>query len=616
MNELVENFRFMRPLWLLTMPVVVLTLFWHARRLGSAGWSRYIDHDKLKHLVVGGSAQQSWYRPWVMLFPLLLACVALAGPSWKTLPGNMAANRQAMVILFDLSPSMLAQDIKPTRLERASFKLIDLLRTRSVGETALIVYAGDAYRVTPLTDDPATIGALVPTLHPSIMPVSGSHPEAALELALSLFDGAGLSQGDIVVITDGIHLTAADYIKRSLPRGYRLSILGVGTASGAPIPTDSTGFMRDANDQIIVASLDDVLLTELADHFDGRYHRVTADSSDVEYLGGLSTLPFSARIRSDVHPSDSTHDAGYWLVLLLLPLAVCLFRRNLIWAFLPILLFPPDSHAWSWTDLWLTDNQQAEIALRKGRSDLAAELFEQTQWIAVARYRNGEFAEAAVLFSRGQGADDFYNLGNAEALAGRLEHALLAYEKSLALEPGHADALYNREFLQAILRQRNEQDDAAADEQNRRGSGGGDDEGESADAEPGEMDAESGEQRHIGGSAGVGQTLNQQTLQDAGQSSSLAPVNEPTAELSDDATPVQRSGALTDREIDNGVDADSGAVRIEDSESAVLNPYSEQWLRSLPRDPGGFLRRKFHYQARMRAEQADVETLPMEEGRY
>lgn len=614
MSSWFEQFHFIRPVWLLAIPVIIFIVRWRIGIVRSAGWSGHIAKDKLTHLAIDAT-ETDRKRHWLVLPPMLLACIAMAGPSWQLLPGDVASNRQAMVILFDLSPSMAAQDIKPSRLQRASLKLIDLLRTRVDGETALIAYAGDAHRVSPLTDDPAIIESLVDVLHPEIMPVSGSEPELAIDLAMSLFSGAELSQGDIVLITDGVHPDAVATIKQSIGRGFRLSVLGVGSTEGAPIPAGKVGFLRDAREQLIIASLDEALLRELALHFGGRYIRITPDSADVEYLSALSALPFSAEIKRDQQSFDTAHDGGYWLILLLLPLAAYVFRRHMIWALFPLLVFPPESRAWSWNDLWYSGDQQGTTALQNGENELAAELFESRQWSAVARYRNGEFTQAAELFAKGSHADDFYNAANAHALAGNLEDALAHYDQALNLNPSHQDALYNREFLLAIVRQKNEEEDGD-NEQNRRGAGVGESDEESPDSQQQDMAGSSGDQQQIGGTAGAGQSLAQQAARDGGQSTSTSAQTEPSSDDSGEASPVQKPGAISSRDSDDGTTADSGALKIEDSESTVLNPYSEQWLRMLPKDPGGYLRRKFQYQTNMRLqENAGVEPV-LEEGRY
>ena len=155
----------------------------------------------------------------MLLLAWIISAIALSGPSWEKTPQALLKNREALIVVLDLSPSMLAQDIAPDRITRARLKLIDFLRLRTDGETALIVYAGDPHRVSPLTDDTSNIEALVPSLHPGIMPLPGSTTETAIEMAVELFEDAAISGGDILLITDGVDPRAADQIVDLLPAG-------------------------------------------------------------------------------------------------------------------------------------------------------------------------------------------------------------------------------------------------------------------------------------------------------------------------------------------------------------------------------------------------------------
>src|SRR5690606_7644966 len=112
-----------------------------------------------------------------------LAIVALAGPVWQKIPQPVERNTEALVICWDLSPSMLAEDVKPSRPLRSRLKLIDLLQARTDGQIALIAYSAEAYTVTPLTDHRETLINLLPALSPTTLPSIGSNPEMALTAA-------------------------------------------------------------------------------------------------------------------------------------------------------------------------------------------------------------------------------------------------------------------------------------------------------------------------------------------------------------------------------------------------------------------------------------------------
>src|SRR5690606_26542419 len=200
------DFHFLRPLWLLALvPLTALLWLAHRHRERGGPWRRVIAPALLPLLVGDGDGPTSRGRRLgaAMAAASLLACVALAGPTWERIP--LPANKQnsALVILFDLSPSMLAEDLKPNRLTRARLKTIDLLNRHREGSVALVAWAGDAHVVAPLTEDAGTLIALLPALEPDIMPEAGSNPELALEKGLVLAMNGGHLAGDILFVTDG-----------------------------------------------------------------------------------------------------------------------------------------------------------------------------------------------------------------------------------------------------------------------------------------------------------------------------------------------------------------------------------------------------------------------------
>src|SRR5210317_279678 len=167
---------------------------------------------------------------------------------------------------------MDAQDIAPSRLERAKLKIFGLLERRQSGQTALLVYTANAFTVTPLTDDTDTIGALVNSLSTDIMPSRGSYPEVGIRKAQSLLEQAGVGFGEVLLITDGGGSPAAERAARDLrDAGYLLSVMGVGTREGAPIPRVAGGFVSDARGQIAVARLEERGLRDLAAVGGGRF---------------------------------------------------------------------------------------------------------------------------------------------------------------------------------------------------------------------------------------------------------------------------------------------------------------------------------------------------------
>jgi Ca-activated chloride channel family protein len=219
-----EQFHWLRPWWLCALlPALLMALLLWRQKRAARQWQALVDADLLPFLLDGKSVRQSPWQMWLLALAWLLATLALAGPSWEKRPLPVHKNESALVIILDLSPSMLSEDIKPSRLIRARLKIADILRERRDGLTALVVYGGDAHVVAPLTDDTATINNMLTALHPNIMPVPGSNTEAAIGRSLQLLRDAGAPQGDLLLITDGVVHQARLAIKNQLSDGpYRL----------------------------------------------------------------------------------------------------------------------------------------------------------------------------------------------------------------------------------------------------------------------------------------------------------------------------------------------------------------------------------------------------------
>jgi len=179
LDEMMLGFHFLRPWWLLLLPCLMLIL-WYLRRarLQSRRWQSVCDAALLPHLLISESGVRQ--RRGVLLMVALvglLAITAMAGPAWKQLEQPVFRDQSALVLMLDLSRSMDATDVKPTRLTRARLKLIDMLKQRKEGQSALIVYAADAFVVSPLTEDAETIIAQISSLQTTLMPQQGSRPD-------------------------------------------------------------------------------------------------------------------------------------------------------------------------------------------------------------------------------------------------------------------------------------------------------------------------------------------------------------------------------------------------------------------------------------------------------
>ncbi|WP_428821433.1 VWA domain-containing protein [Microbulbifer sp. MCCC 1A16149] len=599
-----DQFHFLRPalLWLI-LPAALAC--WALARMvfASGGLQKLIDPDLLPHLLMRGGEKRPWL--FTLIFALLtVAIVALAGPTWRKLPTPVYSNQDALVILLDLSPSMMATDLSPNRLTRARLKILDILRQRKDGLTALVAYAGEAHVVTPLTDDTATIANLVPSLSPRIMPVPGSNIEMAVQQGLRLIKDGANGKGRLLAVTDGIAKAAIGTIKEEVNgSNTSLSILAVGSGDGSPIPKNTgSGFITDDSGAIIIANFDRRELSRLAQSTGGEFSQITVDDRDIARVAPKETAPDQAELTE--REFDQWYEEGPWLVLLLLPFALLLFRRGSLACALPVTLTlatltfsSPNTEAAELKDLWQTPNQQGRDLLEQGNPKSAAEVFENSQWRGTAQYRAGEYDSAAKNFAQSNDPQGLYNLGNSLTQQGRFDEAIKAYDEALQQNPELADAKHNRDIAKKLKElQQKQQQNQQSDQQQSQNS---DQQQQDQDQQQNQQNQDSGEQSE------QQQNADQDSdSQQSDQQQSADQQNQQQQNNEDQAEEEQQQQAESEQgEQDGDEQEQSASARPQDQESP-LDPETQQaldqWLRQIPDDPAGLMREKFKYESLQR----------------
>lgn len=329
-SALVNHFHFLRPLWLIALPLLWVLVWWLARRHKNDGdWSSVIDAELLPALRLD-AASVSGMRPWPWLAMLwTLAALALAGPSWERDLTDAYRAPADWVFVLDLSPSMAATDLSPNRITRARYALDDLLGAAHDARVGLVVFGDEAYTVTPLTQDVATVRALLPPLAPDIMPTPGDHLAPALEQAEKLLQAGGTHDQRIVVLTDGFDDPAAvlALAAKLKARGVTLSVVGIGTAGGAPLQNSAGQFAQDAQGRSKLARLDVDKLKQLANTGGGGYVDIAQVQGLINYLQAAPHAAGSAEAAKGIEVSH-WRDEGVWLLPLLLFFAGLLARRG------------------------------------------------------------------------------------------------------------------------------------------------------------------------------------------------------------------------------------------------------------------------------------------------
>ncbi|WP_439858949.1 VWA domain-containing protein [Pseudomonas sp. MBLB4136] len=568
----------LRPYWLLLAPLLCWLLWklWH-REKRAGRWQQLLPPAFHAALLRGGKGRPS-RTPWIVLgLAWLLALLALLGPSWQQLEQSTLKPVDPLVVVLEMTPEMLASDATPNRLEQARRKVLDLLEARPDAQTAIVVYAGSAHTLVPLSDDLATSRNLLEALKPAIMPEPGRRADLAMATALGLLQQAGQGQGRVLLIASALDDQERRGTVEALgSRGGRLHILGIGSPRGAPIVQDDGGFLKDAQGAILIPRLDSASLNRLAQEVGGRYRRVSLDDRDLRELG---LLDGPQQLHSNGAPLSlqAWSDQGHWLLLPLLLLAACAGRRG--WLFcLPLLLLslPQASLAATLDDLWLRPDQQGQRLLDAGRPGEAAQRFEDPLWQGLALYQAGEYAAAAERFAQDDSAAAHYNRGNALARSNEPEAAIDAYSRALELQPELIQAQKNKALLEQLLQQNPQQQ--PADEPNS----------ESQQPNPGSSE----------------QPQQAQPLQADGEAGNPPPGQPPAhdspAQSADDAQ--ESSPAQQPSEPAEGVGEEQIAEAGEPLDGERRQAL-EQWLRQIPDDPAELLRRKFWYQQQQRQEQ-------------
>ena len=595
---MLANFHWLRPDWLWALPLIGVTTYALARRqLAPGSWQSIIDPALAPYILSRAQIKGLSYRWWLILIGGVLAVTALAGPSWNRVEQPVFRSEQAIVIALDLSRSMDAQDLTPSRLTRARLKILDILEARQSGQTALVVYSSNAFTVTPLTTDADTVAALVNSLSTDIMPSRGSYPVAAIRKSQTLLEQAGVAYGEVLLITDGGTSPAAERAAADLQSsGYSLSVLAVGTSQGAPIPRAGGGFVTDRSGNIVVPRIEETALRSLAAAGGGRFALLSADDGDISTL--LSGEVGIGSASDESLATDLWQEEGPWLLLLLVPMAAMAFRRGLVLVLLLFLLPVAEPvYAFGWEDLWLTRDQQAQRELNEGNAMEAGELFEDPVWRAVAKYRAAEYGPSAAGFGNQEDIENLYNLGNALARLGEIETAIDAYEQVLEVDPDMEDAIYNRDLLKDLMEQNQDAQGGEQGNQDASESGGGgqQSEGQSQSDQSGE-EAATGEQG-AEGQQGESSVRDQDNVNQEDLEAIQAELERAAQEAQQQSGEAQESEGMSQ--------ADAEQMRRAQEQRQAM----EQWLRRIPNDPGGLLRRKFRYQYQRQGKDQDGNNL-------
>lgn len=643
MNE----FHFLRPTWLLLLaPFFVLVILLVRKKSTTNVWGQICSKDLMPFILTENPTRSSSLLYGLVFLTLSLLVIGFAGPAWQTLPQPLLKSQSSLVIVLDLSSAMDAEDIKPSRLKRAIYKINDLLNVRKDGQTALMVFSGDPFVVTPLTDDVETIKALLPVLGTNLMPSSGQNIFKAIRKASELFAQAGRSNGSILLVTSALPLNELTKIAESaLKEGVSISVLGVGTDENAPIPKRNGGFVTDDKGALVITTLAKDNLSQLANLTGGKYVTISTDDTDIQALAHHFSDIHQLHTQEEITLKQTKwHDQGYLFVILALPFFSLLFRRGVLLTV--CFLIPQTLQASSWDDFFKTRDQQAETLFHQANYQEAKNLFQNRNWQGATNFRLGDYEAAAGDFQDNKTPDGLYNFGTAKAKQGDFDSALKAYNAVLEIQPDHEDALYNKKLIEDWQKQKQQQDQQQnQDQQNQDQSN----DQQQKDQQQNQSSEQSEDQQNQDQSNGQQQKnqqqnqnkkdqeqqQNQNQQKDPNRSQSKNqqqddqksdPQNQQKQEQrnQNEKKPQTPKGQDPDANLDGNEKKDEAADKelqnqyknqldkeIDQNEQSQteqpiaqneMSPDDQQrqiddrWLQRIPDDPGALLRRKFLYQ--------------------
>ena len=655
--DFLNQFHFLRPEWFAAIiPLLLLVILIRKATAKQSGWQSVIPSHLYQYMVIGKTEVGAKPPIKLLVIAWFVSVIALAGPTWERLPQPVYQLKMGHVIVIDMSLSMRATDMTPDRLTRAKYKAIDLVNAIGEGEMGLVAYAGDAFVISPLTEDAANISTLIPSLSPEIMPVPGSDPLLGIESAAALLTNAGYNSGMIYWITDGIELAQQNELQEyvaSIP--FTLNALTVGTAEGAPIRQQSGELLKDHTGSIVIPKLNDDAVKGVVKTSGGRFESFTSNDADIEALAAISLLD-KGNSEEDEEDSniqgDQWKEVGPYLVVLLLPLAAFAFKRGLVFLLLVGLLSPPvmqKAHALQGSDVaserqsgiensaqpkslswwqkpFMNDNQEALNSYQRGKYKDAVSQFDDKLWKASSLYKSGEYERALAAFENIPGPESLYNQGNALAKLGKLEKAIEKYERALQEAPDFEDAKANKKIIEDLLEQQAQQEKQNQQQNQQQGSDQNQNQdtqqnnGEDDQQQSGEPNNQDGEQNDNSDQQS-GQNQQQNSTEQNGEQQ-----NSDNAERSEDSEPSepeqqepssqqdnadqgenaqQNSAQALDEEESSAQEAEamqSQAGELSDAEKEELQRM-ESLMRRVPDDPAFLLKRKMQLEAQKRQRQ-------------
>lgn len=599
--------QFLRPEWFYAAAALVLLPFLvYMRRRSGGAWRAAADWSLLQAQLVPVRVKKIVF-PVVLLGACQIAAIfALAGPAFEKLPQPVLKQGADTVFLTDISVFMTVGDVKPSRMRRAAFKLSDMLKQTRDGQNALILYDNEEFVATPLTSDAKVIESILPTIEAGMMGGQAPKPAKAIDKAAQMFAHAGVKNGNVVML--GAYLDDADLgdalrAARDLKSaGHKLFVIGVGDTAGAPVVLPDGSFLKIGGKPVL-SGVSQKAFEALARAGGGSYAKLSADDSDFKAFlnaknanGAVDPSRFLENQKADVYK-----DVGYRLVWGILPVAALCFRRGWLAVFVAMIFLSSPSQAFELRDLFVRRDVSAARDLKAGKT-VSPDVFKDDSWRGAAAYKAGDYETAVNALSAANAPDDRYNLGNALAQAGKYEEAIAAYKDVLNENPDHADAAFNKKYLEEKLKQQrqNQQQNQSGQNQRQNQSRGG---GQSAQNQARDGQNQNGAQNQA--QQGQEQSQAQNQMQNRRNQSQNASGNQDGRRADAQKDESRRNGGERDgmdneksgksagkqeKRQDGKPESESAAGKEDKNGDGEKQPPHREWMSDVEDDPSGLLR--------------------------
>lgn len=567
MEEFAANFHFLRP-WLLLL--LAIPLFWYGRYFkginNQSSWEKVCDKRLLDFLLIKGSSHQRKAIAVLGLLAFLSGIIAAAGPTWKKIEIPALTPQNPVMLLLNMSSDMEQNDVTPTRLERAKYKISDLLPLLDSVQVGLIVYSSEPFLISPITDDREIIKNLLPAINFDIMPENGDRLDRALGLAVEKLKNAGYKEANIIIFTPDVGQRfdlALEAAKKARQQGYIVNVLGVNSEEAEKLK-----LIAQAGGGIEV--------------------KLSGTDNDIKKLADKINLSVSD-LRKSENLQSIWLDYGYYLVILPLLFSLYFFRKGIL-----VLLFIIGLSHNAEAGFFLNNDQEGLKAFNAGDFETAQTKFKDAKWQAATDYRLGNYDKALSNYAKFNDETGLYNQGNALAKGGKISEAIKKYEDVLKLNPNHEDAKFNLEYLKKQQEQQQQQN--RQQNQNNQNEDDNKQQEQNQQQQQNPQEQQSQDQQQNQSEQNQEQDKNQQQEQNQQNNEQNSSADENDSQDEQENNNEQQEESQPNQEQESGQSAEQGKSPQELQKGDDETKYDEeiqakaQQYREIPEDTGGLLK--------------------------